>query len=447
MHGMYLASARRLVAHAFPVLIAQLASVGMMVVDTAVLGHFGAVDLAAVAIGGGIYVSIVFALAGVVQAVTPLVAHLLGAGRHDDIGGVLRQGFWLALALGLPGMFLLLQPDFLLALAPMETAVAARVREYLGILAWGLPAALFYRTFYAFSNALGKARLLMLIGIAGLMLHAVLAWGLGLQGWGGEPLGALGCGWANMIVSWFDCLAAFLALMLGPLGRRYRPFSQWEAPRWAVWRDLLRLGIPMGIANFIEITAFTLVALLVAPLGATAVAGHRIIASLAALCYMLPLALAIATLSAVGQAVGAHDRRQANVHTIVGLGLAAGLSTVIGLLLWLAADPVIAAYTDDPAVRKVAVSLVIYIAVYQFFDALQTTAGHVLRAYRITFVPMLVQMAAFWGIGLGVGWWLCFGWQPPMGVAGFWVASVASLILAAALLGGLLWKVVAATKS
>ncbi|MGE5386605.1 MAG: MATE family efflux transporter [Betaproteobacteria bacterium] len=444
---MYFAATRRLIAHASPVLVAQLASIGMMVVDTAVLGHFGTVDLAAVAIGGGIYVSIVFALAGIVQSVAPLAAHLLGAERHDEVGGILRQGFWLALLLSFPGVAALLNPEPLLALAPMEPAVALRVREYLGLLAWGLPAALFYRTFYAFSNALGQARLLMLIGIAGLVLHGVLAWGLGLQGWSGVPLGALGCGISNMIVSWFDCLSALLVLLMSPLGRRYRPFSRWEGPRWPVWRELLRLGIPMGIANFVEITAFTLVALLIAPLGATAVAGHRIIANLAALCYMLPLALAIATLSAVGQAVGARDWRQAHINTVAGIVLSAGLSTLTGFFLWLAAEPLVAAYTDDPAVRKVAVSLVIYIAVYQFFDALQTVAGHVLRAYRVTFVPMLVQLLAFWGIGLGLGWWLCFRWSPPLGVAGFWIASVVSLIAAAILLGGLLWKVIREVES
>lgn len=442
MPRMYLAATRGLIAHALPILVAQLSSIGMMVVDTVVLGHFGTVDLAAVAIGGGIYISIVFALVGILQAVAPLVAHAVGAGNHDQVAGILRQGFWLALLLCLPGVVVLRHPDFLLTLVPMDAAIALRVREYLGVLAWGLPAALFYRTFYAFSNALGQARSLMLIGFGGLAVHALLAWGLGLQGWAGTPLGALGCGLANSTVSWLECGAAAAVLAIGPLGRRYRPFSQWEIPRWAVWRELLRLGVPMGVANFVEITAFTLVALLIAPLGATVVAGHRIIANLAALCYMLPLSLAIATLAAVGQAVGGGDWRRAHAHIAAGTLLAAGLSTLIGFILWLLAEPLVAAYTDDPAVRKVAVSLVIYIAIYQFFDALQTVAGHVLRAYRVTLVPMLVQMLSFWGIGLAAGWWLCFQWSPPFGIAGFWLAAVASLVMAAVFLGGLLWKVV-----
>lgn len=432
---------RGLLAHAFPILVAQLASIGMMVVDTAVLGHVSPQDLAAVAIGGGIHVALVFALVGIVQAVAPVVAHLHGARRDDEVAGVLQQGFWLALTLSLPGIVFLLHPGFVLAPFGMDAVVDAKVREYLGLLAWSLPAALFYRTFYAFCNALGQPRVLMGIGLAALAVHALLAWGLALAGWTGAPLGVAGCALSNIVIGWLACLSAALWLHRGPLGRRYRPFANWARPHPATWRELLRLGLPMGFSNLVEITAFTLVALFVAGLGATVVAGHRIVANLSALAYMLPLSLAFATMAAVGQALGARDWPAARRLVRAGMGLAAGSSLVVGLLLWLAAEPLVAAYTDDPAVRSVALALIGYIAVYQFFDALQTIAGHVLRAYRVTFVPMLVQTVCFWGIALAGGAWLCYRWSPPLGVGGFWLASVIALVAAAAALLPLLRKV------
>jgi MATE family multidrug resistance protein len=199
----------------------------------------------------------------------------------------------------------------------------------------------------------------------------------------------------------------------------------------------------MGFSNLVEITSFTLIALFIASLGAPVVAGHRVVANLSALVYMLPLSLAIATMAALGQAVGARDHLRARATIRAGLVLSAGLSSLMGLLLWLAAEPLIAAYTDDPAVRTVAGGLIGYIALYQFFDALQTVAGHCLRAYRVTFLPMLVQTFCFWGIGLFGGAWLCYRWQPPLGVAGFWLAAVVSLVLAAILLSGLLRQAVA----
>lgn len=444
---MFIAAARGLITHALPILIAQLSSIGMMLVDTAVLGHYGAVDLAAVAIGSGIQISVVFALVGILQAVAPVVAHLHGARRDAEVAGVLQQGFWLALLLSVPGMAFLYHPDALLGLSSMDAQVEARVREYLILLAWGVPASLCYRTFYGFCNALGRPRVLMLIGLASLATHALLAWGFALQGWTGEPLGVMGCALSNLVVTWIACLAAGLYLALGPLGKKYRAFDRWQRPHWPTWRELLRLGLPMGLSNLVEITSFTLIALFVASLGATVVAGHRIVANLAALCYMLPLSLAIATLSAVGQAVGARDWRSAHAAIGAGLLLAVGLSTTVAALLWLGAGPVVGTYTDDPAVREVAVGLVAYIAIYQFFDAVQTIAAFVLRAYRITFFPMVAQTFCFWGVGLAGGWWLCYRWYPPLGVGGFWLAAVASLALAALVLGSLLWKAVKATES
>lgn len=443
---MFRTVAQGIIAHAFPILIAQLASIGMMVVDTAVLGHVSSVDLAAVAIGGGIQISIVFALVGVLQAVAPVVAHLHGAHRDDEVANVLQQGFWLAILLAIPGVLLLTHPGLILGLSSMDAAVEAKVRVYLGTLAWSLPASLFYRTFYAFCNALGKPRALMGIGLFSLALHAVLAWGFAQQGWLGEPMGAAGCALSNVLVGWLACASGALYLAFGPIGVRYRPFANWSRPRWDTWRELLRLGVPMGLSNLVEITSFTLISLFVASLGATVVAGHRIVANLSALIYMLPLSLAIATMAALGRAVGARDKGKARVTVRVGLVLAAAASSLVGLLLWLAAGPVVAAYTDDPAVRQVAVALVGFVALYQFFDALQTVAGHCLRAYRVTFVPMLVQTFCFWGVGLLGGAWLCYRWSPPMGVAGFWLASVLSLVFAAAMLLPLLRKTMQAAE-
>lgn len=423
-------------------LIAQLASMGMMVIDTALLGHYGTEDLAAVAVGGGIYISVVFALVGILQAVAPTVAHLRGAQRDGEIAGALQQAFWLAMLLAIPGVGFLLNPDPLLALSKIEPGVEAKARGYLSMLAWGMPATLLYRTFYSFCNALGRPRPLMLISLGGTLLHGLLAWLLVTGNWGGEALGVLGCGVSNATVGWFTLSCGLGYMLLNRTLAPLRLIHGWQLPRLKPMRELLRLGLPMGFSSFVEISSFTLIALFVAQLGATVVAGHRIVANLAALCYMLPLALAIATLSQVGQAAGARDWPRSKASIAAGLLLAGGLSSALGLLLWLVARPLTAAYTSDFAVQAVALSLIGYVAIYQIFDAVQTVAAYPLRGYKITFAPMFVHIVCFWGVGLFGGWWLAFRAAQPMGVAGFWVAALSSLVLAATLLGALLWMAV-----
>lgn len=436
---------RRILEIAWPVLVAQLSSMTQMVSDTVLSGRYGTMDLAAVAVGSGIYISIVMLLVGILQAVSPTVAHHVGAARHQEIGPTLQQGFWLALLLSIPGVVSLTQPDWLLQLSEMSPEVEALTRDYLGNIAWGLPAVLLYRTFYAFTNALGHSRVLMVISLATTSVHIPLSWALVNGHLGMPPLGGTGCAVSSATVGWLALFCALFHMARSPIFSAYRLFSRWQAPHPRVLAELLRLGLPMGFSSFVEITAFTLIALLVAKLGASVVAGHRIVGNLGALIYMLPLALAIATLVLVGQAVGARDERGARHAARVGIILAASLSTAVATAIWLARDPIFAAYTNDPAVHQLGASLMIYIWLYQFFDAIQTVAAHALRGYKITFGPMLVHTLCFWGIGLAGGYGLAFyglgTLLAPQGVAGFWQAAVLSNIAAALLFGAYLYRV------
>ncbi len=432
----------RLIAiNAWPVLVAQLASISMMLVDTALLGHVGATELAAAAVGGGIYISVVMALVGILQSVAPLVAHQRGAANDAAIASIFRQGIWLAGLLAVPGIILMRFPDPLLALSAVEPAVEAQARAYLQVMAWGVPAALGYRTFHAFATAVGHPRPLMLMALVGVALHAPQAWLLLHFSAVTGICGAMACGLSSVIVAYGNLMAATAFLWRADGFRRYALLSTWEWPRPARFKEMISLGLPMGVSSFVEITSFTLIALFVARLGAEAVAAHRIVANLVALAYMLPLALAVATLSEAGRALGAGEPRLAR-HTVqAGLLLALALSVVTASATWYFAQPVIALFTNTPAVTRLALALVIYVAVYQLFDAVQTVAGFCLRAYKIAVAPMLIHAFSFWLIGLGGGMYLAFAEAWQLGVTGFWVAAVASVVAAAGMLGILLWRV------
>lgn len=432
---------RPILTLAWPVLVAQVASVSMMLVDTALLGHFNAVDLAAAAVGGGIHVSVVLALVGILQAVAPLVAHQRGAGNNQAVSAIFHQGLWLALLLAVPGVLLMRFPEPLLALATMDSDIEIKVRAYLAALSWGVPAALWYRTCNAFCNALGKPRPLMFIALLAVILHAPLAWFLLHQTQDGQVLGVVGCGISAAFLNWCSLAAALLYLRQAPALNLYGLLQRWHVPRLAVFGDLLRLGLPMGVSSFVEITSFTLIALFVARLGAEAVAGHRIVANLVALAYMLPLALAVATLTEVGRLLGAGAPLQARQTAHAGLLAAFFFALLTAAGTWFGAQQVIGWFATDEKVRRVALGVVAYVALYQVFDALQTVAGFVLRAYKVTFLPMFIHAISFWLVGLGGGAWLAFSADWSLGVLGFWQAALASVILAAGLLLWLLRQV------
>jgi MATE family multidrug resistance protein len=102
---------RELLRFTWPVLIAQLAMMANAVIDTAMAGRLSAVNLASVGIGAAIMATVVMSLISVLLALTPMVAHLYGAGKKGEIGRELQQAVWISLALSAIAILLLVFPS------------------------------------------------------------------------------------------------------------------------------------------------------------------------------------------------------------------------------------------------------------------------------------------------------------------------------------------------
>jgi MATE family multidrug resistance protein len=432
----------RIAALAWPILVGQLAVIANGVIDTAMTSRFSATDLAALALGASIYVSVFVGLVGVLQALLPMIGQLFGARRFDAIGFEVKQGTWLALFLSCIGCLALLFPQPLLSVAHASPELAEKATLYLRILALALPATLGFRIYAALNMALARPKMVMAIQIAALLLKVPLN-ALFIFGGSGLPaFGGPGCAMATAVIAWISLLIGWAILRTVPFYRAFGLFGTgFVAPRWSTLRALLKLGIPMGLSYLIEVTAFTFMALFIARLGETAVAGHQIVSNFATVLYMLPLSIASATGALVAQSIGAREPETARRIGNTGIRLAAVLATAIGLIVWLARDAIVHAYTPNEAIIAAAMPLFPFIAFYQLFDAIQVTAAFVLRAYKIAVVPTLIYAIALWGVGLGGGYVLGldpFGWAPAAirGAAGFWLGNSISLALVAA---GLLW--------
>jgi MATE family multidrug resistance protein len=205
----------------------------------------------------------------------------------------------------------------------------------------------------------------------------------------------------------------------------------------------LKLGVPIGLAFFVEVTSFTFMALFLARLGAATSAGHQIASNVTAVVYMFGLAIGNATAVLTAQAIGAGNPREARHTGLTSIGIMSAISACAGVAIFLTAHQIVFLYTRDPAVQAIATPLLAYIAFFQLFDTSQVVIVNALRGYKIAFIPMLVYTAALWGIGLGGGYALglkrieaanALGLATPMGAAGFWLAGVASLVVAATIL-------------
>ena len=423
---------------ALPLVLGQLAAMAMNVVDSILAGRHGSVTLAAVAVGSAMWSLTLIICIGVLMAVPASVAQLNGADRRRDIGPLWRQAVWLALAMGvLLGVLMWWSP---LLLAPM--AIAPEVRPeataFLQAIAFGAPALSLFFCFRNLSEGIAWTPPSMVFGVAGLLLliplGSVLMFGVGPV----PELGAQGLGFATAIVLWLQA-AGFLAyLRLSARFADLELFTQVERPRWRPIRDLLALGLPMGISIFMEGSLFVAVALLIGRLGAIDVAAHQVAINVASVCFMVPLGLAMATTVRVGHAAGADDASGVRWAAGAGYGLMLVTQTGAALLLVFAAAPISRLYTQDPAVIALAVVLMRYAAVFQYPDGIQALSNGVLRGLKDTRWPMLITVLAYWGVGLPLGAW--FGLRMNGRAPGLWVGLILGLTVAATLLALRVWR-------
>ncbi len=430
---------RQLLQLGWPILVAQLAIVGMGVVDTILAGQVSAADLAAVAVGFSIYVPLVLSFCGILHATTARVAHAVGARDDAALTRTMQQSAWLALGLAVVGVALLLASPMLMRGMAVDAEVYPIARLYLQGAAFGLPGALLFQLLRSFSEGHGRSKPVMAISVCAFIVNIPLVY-IFIHGRFGLPaLGGGGCGFATGCVQWLNAIA-FAAL----LRDRLRPLlHSFAAPQLAELKALLALGVPIGGALFMEISIFGAVALLIGHLGAQTLAGHQIAINLTSMTFMVPASLAVALTVKVGQALGAGEPRRARRFALLGALTSIGFGALTALAMVTLAAPVVALYNDDVGVRQLAAHLLLFAACYQITDALQVTAAGSLRGYHDTRVTLLITVIAYWGIGLPLGYLLGLtDWLlPRMGVAGFWVGFIAGLSSAALLLNVRLYRI------
>lgn len=422
---------------AWPILIGQLAGIANPVMDTMMVSRFSATDLAALAVGASIYISIYVTLSGVMQSLTPTFGQLYGARRFQEIGQTIRQGaIWLALLLSLLGLSLLAFPAPLLSLAEAPVELSEKVTLYLRVLAISLPASLLFQIYVTLNFAIARPKMVMAIQLFGLLLKIPLNL-LFVFGFMGIPaFGGPGCAIATCIIVWAMLLCGALILKTNPFYQIFDLFKEkikW--PHWPTLKDLLKLGLPLGINFFIEVTSFTFMALFIARLGIHKVAGHQIIANFSAVLYMIPLALASATSSLVAQSIGAQDIPLAKKVAFAGQCLACGIALIVSILVWTFKESIVSVYTPDPTIAANALPLLTFVCCYQVFDTIQLTSAHILRAYKVVLAPTLLYVLTLWCTGLGGGYFLAFhsqGYNIPQAItssASFWFSNGISLVL------------------
>ncbi|OCQ52905.1 Multidrug resistance protein MdtK [Photorhabdus australis subsp. thailandensis] len=433
----YLKEARSLLALGIPVIIAQFSQTAMGVVDTVMAGGVSATDMSAVAVGTSIWLPVILFGYGLLMALTPIIAQMNGSGRRHMIASQTQQGFWLATFLSIIIIAILYNCKFLIDKQHnIDPLLAEKAVGFIHAIMWGAPGYLFYQVLRNQCEGLSKTKPGMVIGFLGLLINIPINYILIYGKFGAPALGGVGCGVATASVYWVMFLLLRWYVKHSSSQKDIRPVRRFAAPEWHILKRISSLGLPIAMAMFFEVTLFAIVALLISPLGVTAVAGHQIALNFSSLMFMFPISLGVAATIRVGYNLGQKSIENTRISAYTSIAVGLMFSCLTAIFTIMLREPIALMYNDSPEVVTMASQLMLFAAFYQLSDAIQVVGTGVLRGYKDTRSIFYITFTSYWILGLPSGYILGLTNYivPAMGPTGFWIGFIIGLTTSAILI-------------
>jgi putative MATE family efflux protein len=378
---------------ALPALGALAAEPLYVLIDTAIVGHLGTTQLAALAIAAAVMSSAFTIFNFLTYGTTARVARLHGAGLEDEAARVGSQALWLGLFVGL-GLLVLI-----VALAAPAAAIMGGKGDvgdgavlYLRIAALGAPFFMLAAAGQGYLRGMSDLRTPLVILVV-LFVYG-FGWGLAGSAWG-TVIAQVGMGLAFVQVQ-----------------RR----AGWARPSFAEMRPLMRVGTEIAVRTTALLASFLVASAVLARTSSTALGAHQIAFQLWVFLALVLDALAIAAHVMVGHKLGAHDAAGARAVSVRIIGWSVLVGAAFAVVLVALGDLVPRAFTDDPAVVAQAHKVwPLFAAMMPANGAVFALDGILIGASDTRFLMwgMLASAAVYVPVALAA---LAFDW----GIVGVW---------------------------
>ena len=424
----YILEFKQLIKIGIPIFGSQMSYMLMGATDTLIAGRASSADLAGLAVGNAFSTTLWMFVSGVIFSVTPIVAQLYGAKKYTEIGKKVREILWIALFLGLSICLILMNIGLFLDLLPIEEGITSISTEYLKAVSVGYAFITIFTCLRCYSEGMTLAKPVFYIAFGGMLLNIPLDL-MFVYGWFGAPkLGGVGCGYATTIVSFVMMIALILYIYISKNYKKTELFSGYSPPSAETTKEVFKLGFPIGFGIFIELSMFSGAAIILGILGETVVASHSIAINIASLFFMVPLSIGLASATRVGNLIGEQNPRQAKVASYTTIYMCILGALINSLIIIVFRTSLVGIYTTDLLVLDLAVSLLIFAAIFQIPDGIQMGALGGLRGYKDTFIPMILLFISYWIFAMPIGYFLTnTGFNKPLGAAGMWYGMIIGL--------------------
>ncbi|KAF0822649.1 MATE family efflux transporter [Cytobacillus firmus] len=420
---------RQITIMLIPILITQFGMFAMVFFNTIMSGRYNASDLAGVAIGSSIWNPVFTGLSGILMAVSPIAAQAIGEKKNKEVSSIVKNGILLGFIIALAVILLgsvLLEP--LLNSMNLPDDVEATARGYLVGLSFGIIPLFIFNVLRSFIYALGKTRVVMVILFCSLPINFFLNYVL-IFGYLGFPeLGGAGGGYATSFTYWFILVMTALIIKTKDPFSSYAIFSGLKGFSWDKCKEILKIGVPMGLSIFFETSMFAAVTILISKFNVTTIAAYQSALNIVSFLYMIPISISMAQTVLVGFEVGAGRYMDAKSYSWLGIYLSILIALFTGLLVVFFRYEVASFYSTDQAVIALTAHFLIYALFFQISDAIQATAQAALRGYKDVNISFVITLVSYWLICLPAGYILAH--YTDLGATGYWLGLTFGLLAA-----------------
>jgi len=423
----------------WPMLVSQFAVIGYGLIDTIMVGRVSTNDLAAMSVAMSVYITSTITFISVLFALSPFLSKEYGAKNFEKVTSIFIQGIWLALFLSVLSISILSFPGFLLKISNLNLIVEKKALEYLHAIRWAIPSLFLFRAFGQFTMSISKPKITMILNFIGLGLNVILNDIFIFGVFGMKGMGVKGSAVSTAICAFVVLMIVFVLLLKSSHYKQFYVFKSLSSLNLSIFRNLLRVGIPIGLVYFIDYSVFSIAGLFVARLGTVHASAYHISCHLSVLIFMIPLSIGNAACVLIAQAIGKQETTVKLRKIAIFIGIFCALLT--SFFIYINLSNIILIYTKKHDVSQIAFRLISVVVIYHVFDSILTIITAILRAYKKTFIPLFIYGSSLWVVGLLGGYILCFQGFPggtfvpwlqlsvPLKSRAFWLSNTLSTLL------------------
>ncbi|WP_168895019.1 MATE family efflux transporter [Enterobacteriaceae endosymbiont of Donacia tomentosa] len=432
----YFIEIKKLFRIAIPILFTQIVYILIGLVNIVMSGHFSKIDAVVISMGTSIWLPIILFSHGILLPLIPLISEFNVINNKKNINEYIKQAYVLTIIMSSITMFVLHEITYLIPLFINKNLyLVTKLKLYLNIILYSIPGYLFLQILRCVCESLLLISLEMMISFLGILLYVpinyIFTYGYNLV----PQFGSIGCAISTVLIYWIMFFLTGILLSKSTYSKKIKVFNIFNKPNIKILTKLFKLGIPIGLTIFFEITLFTIVALLISNMSIEEAISHQISISFSSLIFVIPFSLSIATTIRIGYYLGLGLKNKAKFVSWIAQLIGIIISFFICFISIIFRKQIAAIYNLNLDIINISSYLILLVSIYQVSDSIQIIGCGILKGYQDTKSIFFITFFSYWILGLPIGYILSItDWiSSPMGPAGFWIGFIIGFTIAAIL--------------